>query len=81
MYTEFVALYVGIGVIVILQIVLLIILILLLKRVGEMRNKGKRIYSASENQIKQGASIVFCSNCGMGFESTEIICPKCGMVR
>ena len=77
MYPEFVAIYIGLIVIIAL---LVTILILVLKRTSNSVSVPKSI-SASNPATTEAGSIVFCKNCATQFDSNAKCCPKCGTPR
>ncbi|MCM1499974.1 MAG: hypothetical protein NC124_16040 [Clostridium sp.] len=81
MYTEFIIIYVGIGVMLLLQVVLLIVMLVLLKEMKKQKDKRNRMISAAGNYAGSGSSIVFCTNCATQYAGTERFCPKCGAAR
>lgn len=82
MYTEFIIMYIGLGVLILLAIAILVLLIVLL-------NKEPKVYAPkSYNSVSQGAqtynvtgNIVFCKKCATQFNSSQRACPKCGTPR
>ena len=77
MYPEFIAIYVGLGVIIALLVVILCVLI---KRTSNNKASSKWVSSQNAFQGEQG-TIVFCKNCATKFNSLQRICPKCGTPR
>lgn len=82
MYTEFLIIYIGLGVLALLGIAILILLIKLLKndQGGYVPQKGN--YSPNFKPAPMpGGSIVFCKKCAAEFDSTQRVCPRCGTPR
>lgn len=77
MYPEFIAIFIGLFVIIAL---LVTILILVLKRSNNSVSVPKNI-SASNPATADAGSIVFCKNCATQFDSNSKCCPKCGTPR
>lgn len=82
MYTEFLIIYIGLGILALLGTAILILLIMLLKR-------NQSVYIPQNNNITPNAqnvatptgSIVFCKKCAAEFDSSQRVCPKCGTPR
>lgn len=79
LYTEFILIYVGLGIVIVMQVVLLILLAVLVGKAGKGQNRVSRAVGAVVNQTRQG--IVFCPNCAAKLDSAELFCPQCGMAR
>lgn len=77
MYPEFVLIYIGLIVIIVL---LAAILTIVLKRSNNSVSMPKNI-SAGNPTANETGSIVFCKNCATQFDSNERCCPKCGTPR
>ena len=79
MYPEFIAIYVGLLVVIGL---LVTILILMLKNDNSRPTAN---FTAKQNNFETNASssgsIVFCKKCAAEFDSTQKCCPKCGTPR
>lgn len=82
MYPEFVAIYVGLGVLALMMITVIILMIVLLNRsLGTNAYKNeKKMYSLNQQQAA-GGKVVFCRNCAMQFDASQRCCPKCGTQR
>ena len=83
MYTEFLIIYIGLGILALLGIAILILLIMLLK-------KGQGVYIPQNNNFitpnvqntaTPTGNIVFCKKCAAEFDSSQRVCPKCGTPR
>ncbi len=72
MYPEFIAIYIGLGV---LAALLLVVIILLAVVLAKLRN-GRSSKSSS-----YGSNMVYCRNCAAQFNSAIRCCPNCGTVR
>lgn len=82
MYPEFIAIYIGLGVLSILQIGTIILVILLLKKNGGSHNE----YPAQKNNYtlnnqSKSSGVALCVNCGTQFDATHKVCPRCGKPR
>lgn len=77
MYIEFLVIYIGLAIAIILSIVNLI---LLLKRTSNNGSVSKKIISANTAPSEVG-NIVFCKSCATQFDASERCCPKCGTPR
>lgn len=73
MYPEFVAIYVGLAIVLIAVIVNIILTIKVIKKLG-----GKGNVSIN---MKQQTGIVFCKKCAVEFDSRLRVCPNCGTMR
>lgn len=81
MYPEFIAIYVGLLIVIGL---LVTILVLMLKKQND-NSRSTANYTAKQNTLETNASssgsIVFCKKCAAEFDSTQKCCPKCGTPR
>lgn len=81
MYPEFIAIYIGLLIIIGL---LVTILVLILKKQND-NNRPTANFTARQNNFETNASaggnIVFCKKCAAEFDSTQKCCPKCGTPR
>lgn len=78
MYPEFIAIYIGLAVVLVLLIAILILQILILKNGGS----GAKTSGSQKRHINSShGAIVFCKNCAARFNSSERVCPKCGAPR
>ncbi len=81
MYPEFVAIYIGLGVLFVMLLVVLILLIVLLKKVGKNSGARNGRYSGASYQPPQQSGTAFCRRCGTKFDSSMNACPQCGTQR
>ena len=81
MYPEFIAIYVGLLIVIGL---LVTILVLMLKK-QNYNSRPTANYTAKQNNFETNTStsgsIVFCKKCAAEFDSTQKCCPKCGTPR
>jgi len=81
MYPEFIAIYIGLLIIIGL---LVTILVLILKKQND-NSRPTANFTARQNNFETnasaGGSIVFCKKCAAEFDSTQKCCPKCGTPR
>lgn len=91
MYPEFIAIYIGLGVLALLQIVTIVLLILVKKSAGR-RGPAVSYYDNRGSQAggggakagggsHTGSGIAFCTNCGNQFPASLKCCPICGKSR
>lgn len=76
MYTEFLIIYIGLGILALLGIAILILLIMLLKK-----DQGGYIPQNNNYTPTPTGNIVFCKKCAAEFDSSQRACPKCGTPR
>ncbi len=84
MYPEFVAIYVGLGVLALLLIAALVLLILVLRKLNKVNANQRTFNPAPKNagaSYGGGMGVVFCANCGTQYDGATRICPKCGTLR
>lgn len=83
MYFEFIIMYVGIGIAIVLLIAILVLQIVILKKSGG--RKGNNYYQNPMNTYGNtgygNAPVVFCQRCGTQYDSMHKVCPKCGSPR
>ena len=84
MYTEFLIIYIMLGVLILLMIVAVILLIAVLKKTGS--NSSRNRYQQQMPTYQQGAQnsaggVAFCKNCGSQFNASLRVCPRCGTPR
>lgn len=73
MYPEFVVIYVGLGIVLLVTVVNLVFTIKVMKKLGDNRN-------VSVN-MNQPTGAVFCKKCATEFDSRLRVCPNCGTTR
>lgn len=82
MYPEFIPIYIGIGVIIILNIIILILVIVGNKKRSDYSMiTGNNFQPDYNREIQPTGGVVFCKNCATQFDSSQSICPKCGLPR
>ncbi len=88
MYPEFIAIYIGIAVIIALGIAILILLIKLLKNSNDFpmpkQNMAPTIKAqpnVSNASNQENGNMAFCKKCATQFNASERFCPKCGTPR
>jgi len=79
MYPEFIAIYVGLGILAIMMVAVLVLLIILLRQEKGTITKSKSNVSNNGNQTS--GTVVFCKNCATQFDASQHTCPKCGTPR
>lgn len=72
MYPEFVVIYVGLVVVLIVSVVNLVFTLKLTKQM-----KGNNL----SNSLTRVGGVVFCKKCATEFDSNSKVCPNCGTVR
>lgn len=87
MYPEFIAIYIGLAILIGLGVVILILLIRLNQN-GDKQNISIRKATPVVNQTispvditNNSANTVFCTKCATQFSSEEHFCPNCGTPR
>lgn len=88
MYPEFIAIYIGIAVIIALGIAILILLIKLLKNSNDLPMPKQNITpiiktqpNVSNASNQENGNMAFCKKCAAQFNDSERFCPKCGTPR
>ena len=84
MYTEFVIIYIGMGILALLSIASIALLIIVMKKMGNgFSGNPERYSSKPQNYGHNNAQVgvVFCKNCGTQFDGATHVCPKCGTPR
>ena len=83
MYPEFIAIYIGLGILSLLQIATIVLVVVLLKKKRHssdfINSPDNRVYPNSSHSMASG--VAFCINCGAQFNSELKVCPKCGYPR
>lgn len=87
MYPEFIAIYVGLAILIALGVAILILLIKLNKNnegfpTMPSINTTSTVSSSqpASNESKDG-NMAFCKKCATQFSASERFCPKCGTPR
>jgi len=87
-YTEFIIIFIGLGILLMFSIANLILLIVLLKRGNDMPVRSFNNFTPTptgyESQAPKagmGGNIVFCKKCATEFDASQKYCPKCGTAR
>ncbi len=83
MYPEFIAIYVGLGVVAALLIAAIVLLLMVLSK---LKNLGgsQRSYTPPRNTnpgYSSAMGVVFCDHCGTQFDGATKVCPRCGTPR
>jgi hypothetical protein len=83
MYPEFIAMYIGLGVVIVLLIVLIVLAIVILKKIksAPARPVMAAARPAAPAAPVAGGNVVFCRNCAKQFDSAMRFCPYCGTGR
>lgn len=88
MYPEFIAIYVGLGVLAAMLLAVIVMLIMLMKKFsGQSSYKSVPIKAAPVNVMQNhpiqqsGAGVVFCKSCQNQFAANANSCPHCGTIR
>ena len=89
MYPEFVAIYIGLGVLFVMLAVVIVLLIVIQKKLKQdsaSKSTSYQNYSTvnqftSADYAKRSSGIVTCRNCGTQFDGATNICPRCGTPR
>lgn len=88
MYPEFIAIYIGIAVIIALGVAILILLIKLLKNSNDLPMPKQNVAptiktqpNASNTSNQENENMAFCKKCATQFNASERFCPKCGTPR
>ena len=83
LYPEFVPIYVGMAVALVLLLAILILAVVLVVKVGRLSAQGKSGTKTAHGGKggKVSGNVVFCRNCAAEFAESEKCCPKCGTPR
>ena len=85
MYPEFIAIYVGLAVLIGLGVCILVLLIKLLKNNDGLPMPSQKnmplVDSHSKSYEPSGGNMAFCKKCATQFDSSQRCCPKCGTPR
>lgn len=79
MYPEFIAIYVGLAIVIILLVVILIFVIKTKNNLPDYTSK-KNYLNASNSSASSG-KVAFCKNCATQFDAAAHVCPNCGTPR
>ena len=75
MYPEFIAIYAGLAVVLVLLIFILILQICILRNGGGSGSAHRRPVRGGQN------SVAFCRNCAARLNASDRVCPQCGTPR
>ena len=82
MYPEFIAIYIGLGILAVLQIATIILLCILFKKNKVSQPPQHAFHSQyTNNNQSNNSGVVFCVNCGTQYDVAHKVCPKCGKPR
>ncbi len=81
MYPEFIAIYVGLGIILALVIALLVLVIIMMVKMKNMGGSKPSYYGGGMPAMQTQMGVVFCKKCTMQFDASERLCPRCGTPR
>lgn len=82
-YTEFLIIYIGLGILLALAIVNLILILVLMKKdsgFSAPRISSQRTMPMPQTTIP-GGNVVFCKKCAAEFDASQRCCPICGTPR
>ena len=82
MYPEFIAIYVGLGILALLQVGT-IVLVIVFQRKSNQKSTPNQFFNQTVPSQPQSSShsVAFCVGCGTQFDSTLKVCPRCGRPR
>ena len=83
MYPEFIAIYIGLGVLAVLQIITIILVLLTRKKLrrGAEHTAVTNRSTSARPSIPESRGVAFCTNCGAQFSAKIDVCPICGKPR
>lgn len=91
MYTEFIVIFILLGIVMAISVVNLVLLILIKKDgVSSGSNSTGTAFQFQNSYMNQGFhqgmsqgtdNIVFCKNCATQYDASMMRCPKCGTPR
>ena len=81
MYPEFIAIYVGLGVLFVLVIIILVMLFVIMSKIGKLSVRKPSYYGTASASAMENLGVVFCKKCAAQFDAGEKFCPKCGTPR
>ena len=79
MYPEFIAIYIGLGILALMLAAVIVMQIVLLRR--EHGTKQLPTKYPTANNLSNTGSIVFCKSCATQFDASQKVCPHCGTPR
>ena len=84
MYTEFIVIFIGLGILFVMLAAIIVLLIILLRKskqsVSVSRNRQRNLVQNFSSMAETG-NVVFCKRCAAQFSASEHCCPKCGALR
>ena len=90
MYTEFIIIFILLGIVTVVSILNLVLLILI-KKDGGVSNRTSSVpfqyqnnymnQNMGQGQAQGSGSVVFCRNCATQYDAIMTRCPKCGTPR
>lgn len=86
MYPEFIAIYVGLGILAAMLVAVIVLLVILIRKVSSCNLvRANNIPAQRQNNtINQGGAsfnVAFCNKCGTKYDAQTRVCPKCGTPR
>ena len=81
MDTEFLILYLALGIVAVLMIAVLIMLFSILSKVEKIAQSGGRSFEASPYNRMNAGGTVFCTQCATQYDASQPNCPRCGKPR
>lgn len=86
MYPEFIAIYVGLGILAAMLAAVIALLFILIRKISSSHSvRANNIPAQRQNDTinQSGASfnVAFCNNCGTKYDAQTRVCPKCGTPR
>lgn len=79
MYPEFIPIYAGLAVVLLVVIAILVLLIITLKKVNGRYGGVSSKFNPSVGSLVENK--VFCRKCATQYSISESFCPKCGTSR
>lgn len=91
MYPEFIAIYIMLAILVVMNAVTLLFLFLLMKKISTTQTADTAGYqqpvalyynqSYVQQHPQQGSNVVFCPQCATQYDARQGYCPGCGARR
>lgn len=86
MYPEFIAIYIGLAILIVIGITILIFIIKLNKNNDVFPMHTIKTISTTSNTLptsndSDNGNLAFCKKCATKFSASERFCPKCGTPR